>query len=319
MQTTVAEKLNISLYENYIKIPRHLDRLLPSVRMVIGEFFSFSSRKVEGGSVKQPCTRTYTQLASRLGLSVPTVWRAINKSKKYITKGDRQSEYSFDYDMLDGEEFDRIEQSVLLNTDITLACKIVFARIRTICDSEKNKSKTFESSDKDLAEQLGLSKKTIKAALGKLNEEKLVFCIQKGVNKYKKSVYTINEKRLRKMEKSAKKEAKRREHAERTYYDCKHSAEDKAERLRKEIAENNPGEYEELETLRAQLIDARISKARAEQNGADSFAEAATVDKLERRYGAILKKLGVTEEMFRQEYYMRCDKCRQRKGCLQRE
>lgn len=209
MSEATARQLN-----KYRRLPYALLELVPHGQAyVLSDVYSFTGERLD-------CHRTYKSLGDRAGNSRATVARAlkagktqglisVDKNKGYVfncTKID-DSKFMCIFDWVITEEFNvrKTERRRLLSSE-----RSIFGYIYTQCDNAKKSKKYCDVSISELASKLHLSERTVTKRRWSLIRAGLIYCpaAAKGVNRYKKSRYTLNFKLIREHEQKAKAEKK---------------------------------------------------------------------------------------------------------------
>lgn len=314
----------VKQFNNYHRLPLGLlskPRLPLGIVFLISDVYSFTGEKLS-------CVRTYKGFQNDLGISRPTVGRALRAAKaNKMISSDKEKGYVCQRDKIDDGLFLKFETwvhteefEVRKNTRrrLNLSERLIYSFFRTRCDNRNNRAKAYEISISELAEILGLSEKTVQKGLWVLIRAKLIYrpAEDKGVNAYKKSRYTLNYKIIRAHEKKAKTAQKpatpaqdnspkvitfksaadvaneQRAERERRYFELKHNAEDVAERNYKYAMQDK--QFRDAETeLKAIGFDLAIAE----------LHNLPTLPKLQRRSEelqglrtAALMRIGLTEQ-----------------------
>lgn len=216
MKNITAEQLNNvpELEGNIIRVPRALysarkrDNLPLTAILSGGLVFSYSRSAADG--TERFCTRTYSAFSNATGRSKSAISRAIGALKVggYIEKIE-QSKYKY---IGEGGQFDRVEEWMLTSVHniegetprrFTNAEVIIFAYFY----SRKNKNGEVECTNSKIAAALNLDTKTVREAIKTLMHAGYISRPHKdkGVNRFKKSVWHLNQSLLNRCRKSAKK------------------------------------------------------------------------------------------------------------------
>lgn len=209
MSEATAKKLN-----KYRRLPYALLELVPHGQAyVLSDVYSFTGEHLD-------CHRTYKSFGDRAGNSRATVGRALNAGKTQgLISVDKDKGYVFDRNKINDDEFMCIfdwiiteEFNVQKNERRRLlpSERSIYGYIYTHCDNANRYNKFCDVSIKELAEKLHLSERTVTKRRWTLIRAGLMYCpaADKGVNRYKKSRYTLNYKLIREYGKKAKAEKK---------------------------------------------------------------------------------------------------------------
>ncbi|MDE6441908.1 MAG: hypothetical protein K2L12_04030 [Clostridia bacterium] len=338
MQETTAKKLN-----PYITPPQSLfgngKRRFPFGAIFVGGLIhSYSGELLENGELSD-FTRTKAAISKRIGRSYSTVWRAI----KFLVDNDKvklveskQNTYIFEYE----NSFIRIDERLLTDefniydeetkkvkerrklSDVEI---LVGGLIITRCDNSKHTVKTYEASNKDIADELGISESSVDPAIRVLKAAKII--VRKtedvGVNRYKKSKYSINRKYRRIIKEQQKdeqesqpgksekqpevknyktfRELREAQETERLaqivardnkYYESKHAAEDTAERNYAKAMTDAQFRAAENEL---KSLDIEVAKAEVLNGAIPEELKARHIELIKQRRAA-LKRLGLSEK-----------------------
>lgn len=299
---------------------------------IISEIFSFSVLK---DGVRSVCTRTIGLFKRDLNISESSIRRAIKAGDAdgIITHPEgRKNAYQFDIEnnFICGGHY-RLEawmtRPILLNGElVTLseAEQIVAAFFNSECNRAPQ-----ECSARDIADKLDMSLPAAQQAIAKLIAFKLVFRPQKGVNGYKKSIYIINRKQFRELNRAEAKKQKAIEKAKEAEAGKQSESEQTAAKRRNATIKH---ELLERENYRAESASAALARAMADEEFRTSDAELKklapklalsqlrnlpdlaklqrTAGELEECRSAALKRLKISEAEFSKDFYIRCDKCR---------
>lgn len=210
MVANTAEQFN----SNYIRLPKNgkLSGLAFGLQKVIGEIFSFTG-KAKGGKVLS-CHRTYKKFEERCGVSRATVGRALKEGRKSnLIQGNNKQ--GFEYKIAaDNVEFNRLpswicqEEFAVRENDkrkLTNSEQKLYAVLYTRCTNKKNGKHDYSASIATLADEAGLSERTVQRALWTLIRANLIYRPKedKGINAYKVSRYILNYKLVLLKEKTA--------------------------------------------------------------------------------------------------------------------
>lgn len=328
LSITIPEK------EEYIKYPTGVfsttvcgRRARMSEHAISAEIHTFS--RGEG----KRCNLSYAHFAEKLGLSVATVARAISALKEDGRIEQDKARYtcaSYKYVKdVDDSMFIRTDR-YLYTTEFVVPGEasprrlkrseiIVFGLISTHCNNRKKSKQEFNASSRSIANQLGMSKETVRSAISVLMRAGLLYRdpSERGVNGHKKSIYHINAKLIRsvKRSKKAKKtaivlphpviEADERAERER-YYALRR---DKAERNaieRREYALKHAVNFKKLENALGKM---EFSLARAEiKEDFKTLSELkATKIRLKEEFSQALAAIDMKESDLHPVY--ECSKC----------
>ena len=219
MSTEMAVQLNRS----YIRLPKSalLNGLSFGIQQVIGEIYSFTG-EAKGGKPLS-CFRTYSKFMERTHLSYATVARGLRAGRsRGAIKGNNKEGFTCTIVAENGdflrlpawvcaEEFQvrKNKARKLKNSERKL-----YAVFYTRCTANKNSKHKYEASIADLANESGLSERTVQRAVWVLIRAGLIYRPKEdvGVNAYKSSTYTLNYKLVlakEKTDREIKKEAKK--------------------------------------------------------------------------------------------------------------
>lgn len=299
---------------------------------ILSDIYSFSVGKDGNRSI---CTRTLPQFVRDLNVSESTVRRGLKlgAEKGYVTGVEgRKNAYQFDTDAnytcgghyrLEAWMTRPIpfENGLLVLTNAQQALLSYF-------NSECNRAPQ-ELSASDIAEKLDISVPTAQKAIDKITDKntRLVYRLEVGVNGHKKSKYIINRKLFRELNKAEAKKQKAIEKAlkAKTANEGQNTAQDdRSEAIRREYCERKNMREEALRrTLARAMADFEYkTAAEALQRLAPkvAFAEVrnmpdlpklqAEAQRLEEQRTAALKRLKIDEAELSEEFYIRCQKCR---------
>lgn len=209
MSEATARQLN-----KYRRLPYALLELVPHGQAyVLSDVYSFTGERLD-------CHRTYKSLGDRAGNSRATVARAlkagklqglisIDKNKGYVFDRNKinDNEFMCVFDWVITEEFNvrKNERRRLLSSE-----RSIYGYIYTHCDNASKSKKYCDVSISELASKLHLSERTVTKRRWSLIRAGLMYCpaADKGVNRYKKSRYTLNYKLIREHGEKAKAEKK---------------------------------------------------------------------------------------------------------------
>lgn len=226
MAETAAKQLNI---RPYFTAPTSLlgggKRRYTFGTIVVGALFSAFSGQVQEDKSISDCTRRKTKVSDETGASISTVYRAIKELEDAgalsLVEG-KENTYIFNH--TPDEEFIRIDKSLLTQQFniydektkrvierryLTFAEVIVASLIITRCDNRNRGEKTFEATNKDIADELVMASSTVESAIQILKAAKIIVRKSKdvGKNRFKKSKYSINRKFRRVIKESKRLEA----------------------------------------------------------------------------------------------------------------
>lgn len=286
MAETVLQELNEE--KGYIRIPysyhkRHKSR---SLIMLLSTIFSLSNAE------NARCNLAYSQFENKLNLSHGSVARGI-KALKESGEIEQDKSFRFRSSYSDAKRttesgFVKIE-FYLFKTKfdirgesearcLTKAEIDVLGFIKTHCANEKGEG-CFVGSARGIATTLNLSKTTVQKAIKTLLCAGLIYRSQegRGVNAHRRSVYTVNEKLLRRKEKNYRRatapkdssrkalseEQKNEEYRierERHYTELRNRAQSRANFFREQL--NQDDTYKQL-TIEWKRSEFKIAKAEA--------------------------------------------------------
>lgn len=204
MEVTATKKFNSY---NYFKLPTGLKGLPLGTQFVIGDIFSFTGKSKQGKELD--CRRTYNTFKERLGYSRATIGRGLKWGKENgVIKKDKEKGYVCELGNFADSDFLRLpnfirEEEFNVHKDkrrkLLPSESDIYAYLFTHCANNKHKKKVCEISISKLAEVLDMSEKTVYKGLWTLLRAKLIYRpkIDKGINAYKVSRYTLNTKLLR--------------------------------------------------------------------------------------------------------------------------
>lgn len=343
MSEAAAKQFNINPYFTvYSSLLGAKRRLTLNALLVCGEFASFSGKEKDGKITE--CTRRKSTLVKITRTSRATVYRAMKaltskeleavegKPDTYVFKNGENHEIFIRIDKrLINDEFDIYDEEtkqIIERRHLTPAEIFIAGLIITRCDNRNNESrkKTFETTNKEIAEELGIAESTVTPAIKVLKGAKIIVRKSEdvGKNQYKKSTYSINHKYKRvfktKQEKKRKdapdttpqttvsekkhylpswesneviKHRKQIAAQESVFYEAKHAVEDIVEKARLRARSD-----EQFRKADEELITVAIEIAKAEIKAADGKApeelynREAYLQKLRRE---ALERLGLTE------------------------
>lgn len=297
---------------------------------VLADIFTFSVLKNGGTGI---CTRSDFSLFTRdVNVSESTARRALESFGELI-KSEAKGKYQFDTEKIslsDGHY--RLEAWMtrpIPHNGKVITFSSVEQWVTAYFNSECNRA-PMELSAQDIANALDMSVPAVQRAINKLTDGQkdnpFVYCVQKGVNGYKKSKYIINKKLFRELNKAEKRRQKAIEKAQksetnkepkqtaegvkeavdREYYERKHNREEAARRTlaRAMTDEEFRTSDEELRRLAPRYA---FAKAR---NTADLVKLEGKCAVLTERRRVALKRLEIDETELSEEFYIKCTRCR---------
>ena len=298
----------------------------------LSDIFSFSVFKDGGRGI---CTRNYEQFKRDVNVSESTVRRALKNFKdKYITS-ERKGGYQFDIENnpLSGGHY---KLEAWMTRPISHNGKIVeFSNdtqiVAAFFNSECNRA-PLELSTREIAYRLDMSVPAVQKAINILTADyknnPFVYRTEKGLNGHKKSKYVINRKLFRELNKSEEKRLKAiaKEQAKRggAKGGQNKPATGLTKAIEREIAARNQYRIERATSVYARALtdeEFRASDAKLKSLAPKlAYAEHKNLPVLpdlqheehgltERRKTA-LKRLGIDEREFSEEFHCKCIKCR---------
>lgn len=300
----MAEAKAIQL-NSYITVPKPLlmsngVRRFPLGTVVVGGKINSFTKQKDG--ILSGCTRSLKSFSKELGISTSTAWRGRKrligcgqieavegKANTYIFKDNGEELFIRIDERLLTKEFDIYDEetkTVIERRSLTLAEAVIAGLIITRCDNLKHDKKIYKASNSDIAGELGLSESCVAPAIKVLKGAKII--VRKsddvGVNRYKKSTYSVNWRYRRIIKKDKQVERKTQSdtkipskkyktfeelQAERQakvvereakFYEAKHKAEELAERnLARAMADEQFRQAEnELKSLNIEIAFAEV-------------------------------------------------------------
>ena len=321
---------------NYIRIPKELfstafEGLTLSNVYIAAVIYSLTGRQETNGDPAL-CRWSYNKFESALNVAHSTVANAMKilTSQAIVERKQKRGTYDFGRDTVQGRYYLRAELWLFTTKFkirgeaepryLTRSEIAVFSLILTRCVNTKRKSRSFEASISDIADELHLSKRTVTGALRTLFRADLIYrpAEEKGKNGYQKSVYHVNDDLLRRKRKEQKKavraeltptekaieSADARAERERYYAVRRAAAERAAEKNREKAAKD-----EEYRKTESELSDAERQAARAEalEGGRGLTALQVKIRQLRARKAAILRRLGLTDRDLTPHWH--CERC----------
>ena len=321
---------------NYIRIPKELfstafDGLTLSKVYIAAVIYSLTGRS-EANGAPALCRWSYDKFENVLNVAHSTVVAAMQAltGQAIIERKEKRGTYDFERNTVRGRYYLRAELWLFTtkfkirgeaeSRYLTRSEIAVFSLILTRCANAKRKSKSFEGSISDIADELHLSKRTVSGALRTLFRADLIYrpAEEKGKNKHVKSVYHVNDGFLRRKRKEQKKAVRAEQtatekaieaadaRAERErYYATRRAAAERAAEKNKEKATRD----EEYRKTERELSDAERQAARAEvlEGGRGLAALQVRIRQLRSRKAAILRRLGLTDKDLTPRWH--CELC----------
>lgn len=320
---------------NYIRIPKELfstafDGLTLSKVYIAAVIYSLTGRQETNGDPAL-CRWGYNKFESALNVAHSTVAAAMKvlTEQSIVERKQKRGTYDFGRNAVQGRYYLRAELWLFTTKFkirgeaepryLTRSEIAVFSLILTRCANAKRKSKSFEASISNIADELHLSKRTVSGALRTLFRADLIYrpAEEKGKNAYQKSVYHVNDDLLRRKRKEQKK-AVRAEltpaekaieaadaRAERERYYAARRAKAMAAAEKNRARAEKDEEYRETER---DLSGAERQAARAEalEGGRGLAALQVRIRQLRARKAAILRRLGLTDKDLTPRWHCEC-------------
>ncbi len=296
---------------------------------VLIDIFTFSVFKDGKTGV---CTRSYDLFKRDVNVSESTARRALESFKELI-KSEAKGKYQFNTEnlQLSGGHY-RLEAWMtrpIIHNDSVITFSTAEQMVVGYFNSECNRA-PVELSAQDIANVLDMSVPIVQKAINKLTagqkDNPFVYCVQKGVNGYKKSKYIINRTLFRELNKAEKRRQKAieqeqktevkkepkhrseglREALDREYYERKHKREEAAQRtLTRAMADESFRTSDEA----LKRLAPRFAFAKLKNRPDYEKLKLEYIEITERRHTA-LKRLCIDEAELSEEFYIQCLKCR---------
>ena len=289
--------------------------LTPSQVYIASTVRTFSSAPEKG---LDACNRKYKGFCSSLNISRATVWNGLKTlQEKGMIKKTARSSYEFADDTVEGkyylrflDEFRTMEFLIAGEGVRRLRASeaLVLSYLYTKCDNGKKSLKKCETSFQLISSDLHISLRSVKRAIRVLLRADLIHRAEdeKGINAFMKSVYRIDRRFLRAVEREENKKGQPDDYMarrERTYAQRRAESERSADMVKEKVRAS-------AEYCAAAAEEAKYTQeaAKAEVFGGDVAGFKSLQDLAHNNVRKILRKMGFTPKDLEPQYH--CQRCK---------